>query len=388
MNTLPDNKLTVTDDTANHHPPPVPLGPVDIRSTALLLLTVLALLFTLHWAQTVLLPLVLSVLVSYALYPVISTLKQYNVPRTLSALVLLTTLVGAIGYGSYHLQGQAEAMLDRIPVAVQQARQSLRARFHQGEEGVIEKVQEAAQELEKAASEAGGNTPPPPGVTRVQIQEPAFKMRDYVWGGSIGVLTLLGQLVTIIVLVFFFLVSGVTYKRKLVKIAGPTLSRKKIAVQIIDEFNYKIRRYLFVMFISSVFVGVFTWLPFLWLGVEQAALWGVIAGLASAIPYLGPAVVFGATAVAGLAQFGTLTMGLVIAFVTLFVTSIQGYVLTPWLASRATQINAPVVFIGLLFWGWLWGPIGLLVATPILIIVKVCCDHIENLHPLGELLGP
>jgi predicted PurR-regulated permease PerM len=130
-----------------------------------------------------------------------------------------------------------------------------------------------------------------------------------------------------------------------------------------------------------------TSLAFVWFGVEQATLWGIIAGVLCLIPYLGPVVLFIATGMVGLLQFGTLTMALAVAFTSLIIASIQSSLLTPWLTTRSTQINRVALFVGFLFLGWLWGPIGLIIATPMLIIIKVCCDHIENLRSIGELLG-
>lgn len=385
------NDASQADDDAAAGSRPATLavaGPIDVRSAALALLALFATLWMLAWAKAVLITLVFSILVSYSLDPIVSTLQRLRLPRWLGAGLLLCALLGLIGYGSYTLGDQARALLDKVPQAVQTVKRSLRiARLTQGP-GMIEKVQQAAEEIQKVTAEAGGgHEPPPPGVTRVQIMEPGFKLGEYVWWGSMGALALVGQLATVVLLVYLFLVSGDLYKRKLVRITGPTLSKKKITVQILDDFNMQIRRYLFVLLLSGVFVGVLTWLAYLWIGLEQAALWGLIAGVASAVPYLGPAVVFVLTGIAGLVQFGTVSMGLVVAFAGLFITSVQGYWLTPWLTSRSSRINAVVVFVGLLFWGWLWGPIGLVVATPILIIVKVCCDHIENLKPIGELMG-
>ncbi len=384
---MKDATLTET-DPADRQPPIQGMGPIDVRSAALALLALFATLWMLSWAKAVLITLVFSVLVSYSLDPIVTSLERLRLPRWLGAGLLLCALLGLIGYGSYTLGDQAQALLDKVPQAVQTVKRSLRiARLTQGP-GVIEKVQEAAEEIQKVTTEAsGGQTPPPPGVTRVQVMEQGFKWGEYVWWGSMGVLALFGQLATVILLVYLFLVSGDLYKRKLVRITGPTLSKKKITVQILDDFNMQIRRYLFVLLLSGIFVGVLTWLAYLWIGLEQAALWGLIAGVASSVPYLGPVLVFALTGIAGLVQFGTVSMGLVVAFISLFITCLQSYWLTPWLTSRSSRINAVMVFVGLLFWGWLWGPIGLMVATPILIIVKVCCDHIENLKPIGELMG-
>ena len=112
-----------------------------------------------------------------------------------------------------------------------------------------------------------------------------------------------------------------------------------------------------------------------------------MAGVASAVPYLGPFLVLMGTGVAAFIQFGELEMSIIVAGTSLAITSVQGYLLTPWLTSHISSLNAVAIFIGLLFWGWLWGPVGLVVATPILMIVKSLCDHVVNLRPVGELLG-
>lgn len=362
-------------------------GPIDIRSVALVVLVVFATIFILSWAKAILITLVLSVLVSYSLDPIVTGMERLKIPRALGAALLLCALIALIGYGSQTLRGQAETILDKIPEAVDNVRESIRAFSRYTEGSIIEKAREAAEEIQKVTEETGGNNLPPPGVTRVQIDEPTFHIREYVIWGSMGALALIGQIATVVILVYFFLVAGDLYKRKLVKISGPALSKKRITVQIIDDFNAHIRRYLFILLMTAVFDGVLAWLIFLWIGLEQAALWGVITGVASAIPYLGPTIAVGATGIMGLLQFETLTMALIVACVPLLVTGIEGSLLTPWVTSRAARINTAAVFIGLLFWGWLWGPIGLIVGTPILIIIKVCCDHIENLKPISELLG-
>jgi len=188
-------------------------------------------------------------------------------------------------------------------------------------------------------------------------------------------------------LVYFLLAVGSLYRRKVVRISGPSFRRMRKAARIMDDLHHQIRRFLFVMVISALFVGILTWLAFLALGVEQAALWGVVAGIASGIPYLGPFLVFIGTGVASFIQFGALDTALLVAGTSLLITSIQGNLLTPWLTSYISSLNAVAIFIGLLFWGWLWGPIGLIVATPILMITKSLCDHVTNLRAIGELLG-
>ena len=202
-----------------------------------------------------------------------------------------------------------------------------------------------------------------------------------------GLLALVGQTIIVIFTVYFLLVSGDLFKRKLVKITGPTLTRKKITVHILDEIDSQIQRFMLVQIFTSFLVGVATWLAFRWIGLEQAGMWGLAAGVFNSIPYLGPVIVTGGTVLVGFMQFGTISMALLIGGIALVITSIEGFLLTPWLTSRAGRMNAVVVFVGVLFWGWLWGVWGLLLGVPIIMVIKAICDHIEDLQSVGELLG-
>jgi predicted PurR-regulated permease PerM len=248
----------------------------------------------------------------------------------------------------------------------------------------IQQVQKAATELEKAANAAA--PPPSTGIQRVQVEAP-INVSDYVMWGSLGVVAALGQLVLILFLVYFLLSSGDLYRRKLVKIVGPSFTDKKLTVQILQEIDRQIEMFLFVQMFTSFVVGVATWLAFRALGVHQAAVWGVLAGVFNSIPYFGPVIVTGATSVVGFLQFGDLRMAMIVGVVSLVITSLEGFLLTPWLTSRAARMNAVAIFVGLLFWGWVWNVWGMLLAVPMLMVMKVVCDHVEDFHGVAELLG-
>jgi predicted PurR-regulated permease PerM len=188
-------------------------------------------------------------------------------------------------------------------------------------------------------------------------------------------------------LVYFMLVSGDMFRRKLVRIAGPTLSKKKITLRVLDEITAQIQRYLLVQVFTSLLVGVATWLVFLWIGLEHAAIWGIAAGVFNTIPYLGPVIVTGGTSLVAFLQFGTISMALLVGGISLLITSLEGYLLTPWLTGRASRMSPLIVFISVLFWGWLWGVWGLLLGVPIIMMIKAICDRVEDLKPVGELLG-
>lgn len=360
---------------------------INMRSMSLITLTSIATLYFIDWAQAVLLPLVVAVLISYALEPLVAAINRLKVPRPLAAAVVLILLIGIIAGASIPLKQEAMAMLDKIPVAIEKFQQNEASRPKDGE-SMMEKAQSAAKKIEATASPDQGNGDASrSGATPVRVVDDPLEIKDYVLQGSPAALVLISQCFSALLLVYFMLAIGSLYRRKIVKISGPSFARMRKAARIMNEFHRSVRRFLFVMFVGAVFVGVLTWLAFLALGVEQAGFWGVLAGVASAIPYLGPFLVLVGTGVAAFIQFGELEMSIIVAGTSLAITSVQGYLLTPWLTSHISSLNAVAIFIGLLFWGWLWGPVGLVVATPILMIVKSLCDHVVNLRPVGELLG-
>ena len=369
---------------------PVPLvlrTPVDVYSFSLALLAVLAVVFVLHWARAIFIPLMLGVMISYALSPPVNLLQKWRIPRAIGAAVLLLGIVGGTGSLVYSLSDDAVRLIETLPDAAQKIRLA-RLKERGKSEGTMEHVQKAATQLERAASETVTPAPAAPrGVTRVQIEKPKLNVKEYLWMGTMSAFGFAGQLTMVLFLAYFMLVSGDTFRRKLVKISGPTLSKKKITLRVLDEITDQIQRYLLVQIFTSILVGVATWLAFLWIGLEHAAIWGIAAGVFNTVPYLGPVIVTVGTALVAFLQFGTVGMVLLVAGISLVITSLEGYLLTPWLTARASRMNPVVVFIGVLFWGWLWGVWGLLLGVPIIMIIKAVCDRVEDLGPIGELLG-
>jgi predicted PurR-regulated permease PerM len=387
MESNEQDELSNTGADDSNTPKPALLEAINIRSMALVTLTSIATLFFIDWAQAVLLPLVVAVMISYALDPLVSTLDRLRIPRPLSAAIVMILILGAIAAASIPLQREAMAMLDKVPLAISEF-QRKEARSPAKEDGLMEKAQAAAKKIEEsAAKDQRDKNPTHDGVTPVRVVEKPMNVQEYVLKSSPGAIVLASQFLSVLLLVYFILSAGSLYKRKVVKISGPSFGRMRKAARIMNEFHHQVRRFLFVMLVSALFVGLLTWLAFLALGVEQAMLWGVVAGVASAIPYLGPFLVLVGTGVAAFIQFGEVNMTIIVAGTSLVVTSIQGYLLTPWLTSQVSSLNAVAIFVGLLFWGWLWGPVGLIIATPILMIIKSLCDHVVNLRPVGELLG-
>ncbi len=288
---------------------------------------------------------------------------------------------------AYSLNDEAAALIESLPEAAQKVRESLRTSGGVTE-SPIQKVQRAAARLEQAAEETGSAAPPvSKGVTRVQIERPHFNIKDYLWSGTLGVVGFVGQAMVVLFITYFLVASGDSFRRKMVKLAGPTFSKKKITIQLLDEITGQIQRYLLVQVLTSVLVGLSTWLAFAWIGLEQAAVWGVAAAVLNLVPYLGSIVISGAAALLGFLQMGTFGMALLIGGVSLIIHTLCGNLLTPWLTSRASRMNPVVIFVGVLAWGWLWGIWGLLLGAPLLMVVKAVCDRVDDFKPIGELLG-
>ena len=339
----------------------------------------------LWWAQTVLIPIVVSVLVSYALEPAVARLKTWHCARPIGVPLVMVGVIACLGGTAYGLRGQVVAFSNRLPEAAHKIAQVM-ARRQSDKAGPVAKMQAAATELEAAAAT---NRPPKPpdNVTAVRIEEPTFRWSDWVRQGSNGVANLAGQLVAVTCLVYYLLAAGDLYKRKLAHIVGPSLSEKRNAVEILAEIDRQVVRFLWARVVLSVCIGAAMWIGFLMLGVENAGVWGVISALVFTVPIVGPLLVIAAAGIAGFVQFGTLAMAGAAAGLTAVIAAIEGYVLTPLLMSRVGKMNAVAVFVSLMFWGWLWGIWGLLLAVPITAALKATCERVDGLEAFAELLN-
>jgi predicted PurR-regulated permease PerM len=218
-----DAEVVVPAANSGNTDPLVIRMPVDIRSAALTVIAGIALVLFLQYAQAVLIPVVLGTLIFYALDPIVDRAQKLRVPRMIGAAVVLLAVFGGTGYGVWTLRDDVLAVVEELPGAARRVRATL-ASERRREPGAIDKLQEAAKEIDRTAAAAAGPEPRDPrGVQRVQIVQP-IRTSDYLMWGSMGALALTGQLVMILFLSYFLLVADDLYKRKLVKIA-PTLSK-------------------------------------------------------------------------------------------------------------------------------------------------------------------
>ena len=369
--------------------PPVTLlseAPINIRSLSLIILAGLGCVFVLYWAKAFFIPVMLSLLFSYALSPVVNWLEVKKMPRWLSAAVLLLLILGSAGTTAYSLSDEAAKLVEALPAAVNKFAQNMKTASGKAP-STLETVQKAATQIEQATQDTNAADSPTRGVMRVVVEAPKLNIRDYLWTGTLGLVALAGQATAIIFLTYFLMLSGDTFRRKLLKLAGPRLSSKKVTLQALHEITDQIRRYLQMQFLTSVLVGVLSGVALWAIGLENAAAWGVLAGVLNLVPYLGSLAMTGASALVGFLQFGSWSMALMVGGASLFIHAVIGNLLTPWLTSKTSQLSPVAVFVGLLAWGWLWGVWGLLLGVPILMMVKAVCDRVEDLKPIGEFLG-
>ncbi|MBE0612677.1 MAG: AI-2E family transporter [Burkholderiales bacterium] len=354
-------------------------------SLALTVLAGIALVAALYLARAFFVPLLIGILTSYALRPVVDWLEAHYVPRAAGAALALLAVVGSLSWIGYALSGDTAAMIERLPEAARKLRQEMSVSRASGKKTPLQNMQEAANEIQGATADA--TLKPGKRAAAVRTPESSVWLRDYAVAQSRLLITVAAQTPMVLLLAYFLLASGVHFRRKLVYLVGPSLSRKKDAVRMLEEIDSQVQRYLLVMLLSNTLVGIGTWLAFEALGMEHAGVWGVAAGVLHFIPYLGSALMVLGSGVAAFLQFGSTLHALAIPGAALLVAAAIGHVFVTWLQSRAARVNAAVLFIALLFFGWLWGVWGLLLGAPLLAIVKVICDRIEALKSVGELLG-
>ena len=326
---------------------------------------------------------VLALIAVVAAAKIVSTLERIHIHRAIGSAVVLAVLSGLIAGGVFLLRDDATAALAELPNAARKIRLAAHENARQPP-GPISHVRAAAEELNRAAAEAAsGGKPavapaPPPAPSELQkwISDQSAKALDVVL--EIGIAGLLA---------YFLLAAGDTFRRKLVRVAGPTLAARRVTVEILDEIDAQVQRYLLTMVTINTLIGIATWLILLAFGMEHAALWGVVAAILHIIPYAGSALTIVATGFAAFVQFEDIPRALAVAVAVGVAATVIGMGLNAWIQGRAFQMNAVTVFIALLFFGWLWGGWGLLVGVPLLAIAKTTIYRIPELEGFRTLLS-
>ena len=352
--------------------------------TALVVLAVLAVCAAAKLAEPFIVPVVLGALASYSLKPLVEWLDHIHIPRALGAAVVLLVITGLVAGGVFLLRDDATSALAELPNAAHKIRLAAREQAN-GPAGPMSHVREAAAELNRAAAEATTGTPSPANVATPPPQPNAVER--WLSEQSAKALEVAVEIGVAGLLAFFLLAAGDTFRRKLVHLAGPTLAARRITVEILDEIDAQVQRYLMTMLVLNTLIGIATWAILLLFGVEHAVLWGVFAAVVHIIPYAGSALTIVMTGVATFVQYEDIARALAVGGLVGFAATMIGMGLSAWMLGRAFRMNAVAVFVGLMFFGWLWSGWGLIVGVPILAIIKTAADRIEALGRVAALLG-
>ena len=362
---------------------------------ALLIIAVIAVVFLLRAASQLLIPIVIAVLISYALEPVVAWAARRHVHRMISAGVLLALLLGIFGWGVYSLRDDLKKAVQSLPETARRARELI---WSQDESSAGSQLRKAANELQGSGGSdrpqdergAAGGTGAAEGSGNQDGQQPplAGSTGDWVQRAVGSVLALAGHTTVIFFLVFFLLASGDHFRKRFVEIAGTRLERRRITATIIDDIDSQIQRFLLVRLLTAALVALATWGVLAWMGVQQAAVWGILAGVFNSIPYFGPIIVSGGLVLVGLVQAGDPVQALKMAGAALVITSLEGWLVTPALLGKAERMHVLVVFVGVLVWSWIWGAWGTILAVPMMVVLKAVADRVDSMKAISRLMAP
>jgi predicted PurR-regulated permease PerM len=345
----------------------------NLRSTALTGLFVLACFYTLYFAREFFLPLALALVLSFLLWPIVRALARVHVPEALGAVVVILGALAVIAFIGYEFSGPVSQWIARAPELAQRL------------EREVNNLKRPVQQVTKATEQvtAMADTAPASGKkpTQVVVKAPGFGevLLSRGW-------TFLLSFVVLLILLYFLLASGDLFLRKLIHVL-PTMADKKRAVQIAREIEFSISRYLLTAALINSALGTCGGIAFWLLGLPDPALWGIMGGLLNFIPYVGAATTIGVVAIISSATSPTLGHAVLPPLTYFILATLEGNFITPMIMGHRLTLNPVVIFIGLTFWGWLWGILGALLAVPLLVMFKIICDHTEPLAPIGEFLG-
>ncbi len=331
----------------------------------------LGVFYTLYIGQAIILPILFALLFDRVLKPVVLFLRNRGVPAALGAGLVMAAVAAVLAASVYNLSDPAERWMAEAPSAFIEAETKLRRVI-----APVEQVQEAARRVEEAAQGAVGGRRPPVTLQRTSFAEAMVgQTQAFLVGG-----------VTAFFLLYFLLAAGDNFLRTFVRVL-PHLKEQRKAVEITHRIEEALSKYLLTVAAINTALGFVVGAAFLWLGMPNPVLWGIMVAVLNFIPYLGPLVGVALIAVVGLVSFDTLMSALLPPLAYFIINAIEGYLVTPFIMGRRLTLNPVFIFISLLFWGWMWGIAGALLAVPLLVTVKIVCDNIEPLQPLGAFLG-
>jgi predicted PurR-regulated permease PerM len=338
----------------------------------------------LRWGQAFFVPLLLGIFTGYALSPLVAFLTRLRVPRVIGATVTMCIFAMMVAGAAYSLREGAIELTQELPEAARKLRGALGNKSSTAKP--LEQIHKAASELDKAAAEAAG-TPPSRGPAPRPEGIAVTSVEKLMLGIASGALSIVIELSLGGLIAFFLLTGGDGFRRKVTSIAGPTLTQRRITVELLDEIDMQIQRALMAMLITNVLIGVAIAALFAMMGIDRAIMWGALAGLVHIVPYIGAAVIGAAAAAIGLVSLADVSQAMTLAGGALLVCGLIGSGLNTLLLSNGSRMNSLVTLAGLLFFGWLWGAWGMLLGVPALAVIKAVADRSTGLTKLAKLMS-
>lgn len=340
------------------------------------ILAILAVLYTVHLAREVLLPITLAVIFALLLAPLVKRMEQLHLPRAVGALLLISIGLGIFGGGLYLLSSSAIDWLQRLP----EARAAIQTHLSNVQSEVAE-IEAAARHIEALADgvkiESSEQISSPPEVVI------RTSWREEIWLGARNFIMFGGLS---IILLFFLLTSGEALMRRIVDM-HPDLEDKRRIKDMALLAQQQMSRYLATVTAVNVSVGIVTALLLWMLDFPDPALWGTVAAALRFVPYLGVSITVVLLAVVGIITYSNPLLIAGIPMGYLLMTTIVGHVIDPLLHGYRFSLNPIIVFVWIFFWGWLWGAPGVLLAVPLLTLLQVICQHSQRLEPIAHIIG-
>ncbi|MGH7626633.1 MAG: AI-2E family transporter [Gemmatimonadaceae bacterium] len=340
------------------------------QSVGITILVVLAIAYTLYFGRTLLLPLTLAVLLKSLLGPVIRSLTRAHITPPLGAAIVMILLLASLGVAGYAVSGPAHDWIANAPETLKDASLKL-ASVRKS----MQRMTRTAQQMEHATDMNETKT------QEVVLRGPSFISRAF--GSTASGIT---AVLEVTILLYFLLAAGDLFLEKLVKML-PHLRDKKKAVAIARGVESSVSAYLVTITIINLCEGAVL-AGILWLlGAPTPLLWGVLAAMLEYMPYVGAGVMIIVLLLVGLTTFKGLGHALALPGAFLVLNLIQANIVSPLAHGRRQTLNPVAIFVGIAFWYSIWGILGAFVAVPLLATLKILCDHIESLAPIGEFLG-
>jgi predicted PurR-regulated permease PerM len=330
---------------------------------------ILLLLAACYAAAEIILPIIVAFVLMLVLQPVVRFLQRWHVPRGLAAACIIIMLFGAVGGLVTVLTAPAVGWTDKLPTALPKLQQRLSF--------LSRPIVEVQKLVSRAENLAPGSDKEP-----IPVAVQGNRLTDRLLSGTRSVVS--GLLETILVL-FFLLIAGDTFLRRLVEVL-PNFRNKRQAVDIAQHIESDIAAYLVTITTMNACVGVATGIVAAACGLGDPLLWGVVAFLLNYVPILGPMIGVIVFLLVGLSSIDALWLAVSPAVLYLTIHLIEGETVTPMLLARRFTINPVLVIVSLVFWYWMWGVPGAILATPMLAVTKIICDRIQSLAPFGHFI--